>query len=169
MQINFYFQRTPSKFLLDAVPTPEQPASVHALCSEQTHSSRVSLCWGKALNYVMKKNANALGQAANRSAARYLPRMRPETWTYKLVGAVKLHTLCSPLCFFQKIYWIVTLVSSSWQTQARFYTCTFKCKSSKGTHFYGNTGLNLLWFCTSLNSHFLQHHSFSIKLHAPRQ
>lgn len=55
MQINFYFQRTPSKFSLDAVPTPQQPANTHALCSEQTHSSRVNLCWAKALNYVVKE------------------------------------------------------------------------------------------------------------------
>lgn len=73
MQINFYFQRTPSKFLLDAVPTPEQPANMYALCSEQTHGSRVNLCRAKALNYVVKKNANSLGQAANRAALHYLP------------------------------------------------------------------------------------------------
>lgn len=59
MQINVCFQRTPSKFLLDAVPTPEQPASGHALCSEQTQSSGVSLCSAETLNSVMKKNANS--------------------------------------------------------------------------------------------------------------
>lgn len=73
MQINFYFQRTPSKFLLDVVPPSEQPASVHALCSEQAWSSGVNLCSAKAFNYVMRKNASSLGQAADRSALCYLP------------------------------------------------------------------------------------------------
>lgn len=71
LQIRFYFQKTPSKFLLNACPAPRDPGQHTSPPVQSAHS----LCPTRALNYVMKKNASSLGQGVKRSALSlcYLP------------------------------------------------------------------------------------------------